>query len=202
MSILAEIEGLTSARLDTEQGHNPHLDRRELAWERRQHDRQVYGQSHVNAAYCYTRRGGNRFNDETRGAWYCSWESLVSVAEVAFHKTRELGFIGQFNETARYVELVADFIGEFPDLTDEPSHPALNPDTTAGYPAGQSLARQLHGEGHKGLIYPSVRAPQSATDRRCLVAFAPSIIQSVRPGATCELIWNGGPDYDLRYPVT
>ena len=32
LEILAEIEGLTSARLQAERGRNPHLDPRELAW--------------------------------------------------------------------------------------------------------------------------------------------------------------------------
>ena len=40
LEILAEIEGLTSARLIAERGLNLHLDRRELAWKRRRHDLQ------------------------------------------------------------------------------------------------------------------------------------------------------------------
>ena len=119
MDILAEIEGLTSARLIAERGRNLHIDRRELAWGRRKRDLRLYGNSMINAAFAYTRAGGNRFNDEARGAWYCSWDSLTSLAEVAFHRTRELGFIGIFDDKARYVELLADFIGEFPDLGDE-----------------------------------------------------------------------------------
>ena len=73
MDVLAEIEGMTSARLQAERGRSLHIDRRELAWARRRADLAVYGQGHVNAAFTYTRAGGNRFNDERRGAWYCSW---------------------------------------------------------------------------------------------------------------------------------
>ena len=40
LEVLAEIEGLTSARLLAERGRNPHLDPRELAWRRRQPDGQ------------------------------------------------------------------------------------------------------------------------------------------------------------------
>ena len=68
MDILAEIEGLTSGRLLAERGRNPHLDPRELAWQRRSRDLRIYGDSHVNAAFTYTRAGGNRFNTEERGA--------------------------------------------------------------------------------------------------------------------------------------
>jgi hypothetical protein len=90
LKILAEIESLTSGRLQAEQGRNPHLDPRELAWQRRNRDLRMYGDSHVNAAFTYTRAGGNRFNSDDRGAWYCSWDVMVSVSEVAWHRTREL----------------------------------------------------------------------------------------------------------------
>ena len=90
-AILAMIEGMTSARLVAERGRNPHLDPRELAWRRRSRDLRSDGDTHVNAAFTYTRKGGNRFNSDERGAWYCAWDVLVSVAEVAWHRTRELG---------------------------------------------------------------------------------------------------------------
>jgi len=193
LAVLAEVEALTSARLLAERGRNLYVDQRELAWTRRQNDLRLYGQSHINAAFTYTRTGGNRFNDQDRGAWYCAWESLTAVAEVAYHRTRELGFIGLYRDSARYVELLADFIGDFPDLGDQPGHPALAADPAAGYPAGQALARSLMREGHRGLIYPSVRHP----GRRCLVAFTPGAIQNVRPGASWELRWNGTADYSV-----
>lgn len=193
LAVLAEIEGLTSARLLAEYGRNPHLDPRELAWRRRFRDLRVYGDSHVNAAFTYTRTGGNRFNPEDRGAWYCAWDVMVSVAEVAWHRTRELGFTGSFHDIARYIELLADFIGEFDDMTDEPRHPALNPDTAIGYPEGQGLAARLRRAGSRGLVYPSVRAPEG----NCLVCFEPGGVQNVRPGASWDLVWKGTPDYSI-----
>ncbi|MGO4851323.1 RES family NAD+ phosphorylase [Phaeovulum sp. W22_SRMD_FR3] len=193
MALLAELEGLTSARLSAERGRNLHLDPRELAYRRRAQDQRVYGDSHVNAAFTYTRSGGNRFNTEARGAWYCAWELQVSVAEVAYHRTRELGFIGIYSDRVRYVELLADFIGTFSDLTDEPGHPALQADPARGYPEGQALAEHLRRAGARGLIYPSVRAPQGA----CLVCFEPAAVQNVRPGASWDLVWDGTPDYDI-----
>jgi len=193
MSVLAEIEGLTSARLTTEQGKNPFVDMRELAWYRRQADLRVYGDSHINAAFTYTRKGGNRFNGENRGAWYCSWNTQVSIAEVAYHRTRELEFTGHFSDSARYVELIADFIGSFDDITDEPDHEALHPEPVVGYPLGQKLAQDLRSGGSRGLIYPSVRAPAG----NCLVCFEPRAIQNVRPGASWDLNWEGSPDYSV-----
>ena len=193
--ILTEIEGLTSGRLQAERGRNPHLDPRELAWQRRTTDLRIYGDSHVNAAFTYTRAGGNRFNSDDRGAWYCAWDSMVSVSEVAWHRTRELGYTGCFDDTARYVELLADFIGVFDDVTGQPDHPALDPDPSVGYPKGQSLAQTLRRQGSRGLIYPSVRAPVPGAN--CLVCFEPRAIQNVRPGASWDLIWNGTPDYSI-----
>ncbi|MEZ5797767.1 MAG: RES family NAD+ phosphorylase [Paracoccaceae bacterium] len=196
MEILAEIEGMTSARLLAERGRNPNVDPRELAWRRRSRDLRIYGDSHVNAAFAYTRAGGNRFNGEDRGAWYCAWDVMVSVAEVAWHRARELAYANWFHDRARYVELLADVIGTFDDMTDEPQHPALHPDTAIGYPEGQRLADGLRRDGSRGLIYPSVRAP--APGGNCLVCFQPTALQNVRPGASWELGWDGTPDYSLR----
>jgi hypothetical protein len=195
LEILAGIEGLTSGRLQAERGRNPHLDPRELAWQRRSRDLRIYGDTHINAAFTYTRAGGNRFNAQERGAWYCAWDVLVSVSEVAWHRTRELGYTGCFKDSARYVELLADFIGGFDDITDEPDHPALCADPDIGYPEGQSLAQDLRRKGSRGLIYPSVRAP--APGGNCLVCFEPRAIQNVRPGASWDLVWDGTPDYSV-----
>ncbi|WP_234888518.1 RES family NAD+ phosphorylase [Sinorhizobium medicae] len=81
--------------------------------------------------------GGNRFNSEERGAWFCAWDVMVSVSGVAWHRARELGFTGSFCDRA-HVALLADFIAEFDELTDEPSHPALSPEPAVGYPEGRN----------------------------------------------------------------
>lgn len=193
LALLAEVEAMTSARHTAERGRELAIDRRELAWSRREADLRLYGNTHVNAAFSYRRPGGNRFNDDQRGAWYCSWSALTSIAEVGYHTTRELSYIGEFNTTLRYVELLADFIGDFPDLSQTPDHPALAHAPSAGYPHGQALANELRAQGHRGLVYPSVRHP----DGTCLVAFDPSAVQNVRPGAKWDITWSGSPDYDV-----
>lgn len=196
--LLAELEGETSARLIAEREGSPALDRRELAFARRALDLKLYGQSHINAAFAYTRPTGNRFNSGDRGAWYCAWDMLTSAQEVGFHRTRELGFINRYEDEARYVELLADFIGDFPDLhgTDlkQDERLALDPDPGKGYPAGQALAAKLRRESQRGLIYPSVRHHGG----RCLVAFDPGIIQNVRPGASWKLVWKGRPEFAIE----
>lgn len=193
--LLAELEGETSARLVAEKQGSPALDRRELAFARRSADLRLYGQAHVNAAFVYTRTGGSRFNPEGRGAWYCSYEALTSIQEVGFHRTRELAYIGVYEDQVRYVEILADFIGDFPSLEGVSEHPALNPSPSSGYAAGQALAYKLRQDGHRGLLYPSVRH----TEGRCFVAFDPAVVQNVRPGATWELSWRGSADFVTRY---
>ncbi|WP_240672157.1 RES family NAD+ phosphorylase [Tropicibacter alexandrii] len=193
--ILAEIEGPTSGRLQAERGRKPHIDLRELACRRRSQNLRIYGDSHVNAAFTYTRTGVNRFNSGERGAWYCAWNVMVSVREVAFHRTRELTYTGRFEDRARYVELLADFIGVIDDITDDSTRPALNPDPAIGYPEGQSLAQQLRRHGSRRLRNPSARAP--APGGNCLVCFEPRAILNVRPGASWDLVWDGTPDYAI-----
>jgi RES domain-containing protein len=192
-AILAELEGLTNQRLKVEREGSPALDRRELAFARRDGDLRLYGQTHINAAFSYTRAGGNRFNDDSRGAWYCAYDLQTSAAEVGYHRTRELSFIGVYDDEARYVELLADFIGTFASVTEASHVDALHEDPMAGYPAGQALARELRSEGHRGLLYPSVRKRGG----RCFVAFDPHIVQNVRPGASWNFTWSGSPDYAL-----
>lgn len=192
-ALLAQIEAKTNGRLNAEAGRNRHLDRRELAWRRSKNDLKVYGNSHINAAFTCTRIGGNRFSTGDRGAWYCAWDLTTAINEVAFHKVRELSYIGSFHDRIRYIELLADFIGEFPDITGQVNATCLSPDPNIGYPAGQKLALDLQREGARGLIYPSVRHPGG----RCLVIFDPSAIQNVRLGRKRELIWRGSPDFAI-----
>ncbi|MGB0959715.1 MAG: RES family NAD+ phosphorylase [Halocynthiibacter sp.] len=190
---LAELEGLTNGRLTAERESSLALDRRELVFARRARDLRVYGDTHINAAFTYTRPTGNRFNDGTRGAWYCAFDNETAAEEVGYHKTRELRYINRFEDETIYVQLLADFIGDFPDLTGE-DHLALNPDPELGYPAGQALALTLRKDGHSGLIYPSARR----SGGRCFAVFEPRIIQNVRPGASWRLKWDGSPDYTLE----
>ena len=188
-AVLADIEGDTNARLIAEQEGTGTLDRRELSFARRLPGLSLYGISHINAAFTHTRSRGNRFNGEDRGAWYCAWDSITSLHEVGYHRTRELQFINQLQDIAIYRELLADFIGDFPEL--DHGGAELDPDPAVGYPAGQAFATKLRRDGHRALIYPSVRCAGG----RCLVAFDPSIVQNVRPGSAWRLTWQGTPEF-------
>jgi len=183
---LAELEGATSGRLQAQEGGLLDLDPKELVFGRP-------GHTFINAAFTYTRPGGNRFNDDERGAWYCAFLAETALAEVSFHLTKELEAINRFENVTDYAELIADFVGLFHDLRDD-GHAidhSLHTDPAVAYPAGQALARWLRKEkGSPGLIYPSVRSPGGT----CLVAFHTSLVQNLRQGAIWRLEWQGSPD--------
>ncbi len=175
VELLARLEGLTSQRLGREAVPAP------VEYER-------FGGTMIAAAFTYRRVGGNRFNDETRGAWYAAFEERTALSEVAFHKARELANIGVFDEIAEYRALYASFIGRFHDIRTQNPHPdCLHVEPAIGYPAGQGLARALIAEGSRGLVYPSVRRMGGI----CIVAFQPNVVQDVVPGANWRIVWSG-----------
>ena len=194
LSALEQLEALTSRRLRVQSQGMPDLDTRELAFRARSEQLQTWGHTHINAAFTYTRPTGNRFNTTDRGAWYCAFDDLTAIEEVAYHRTRELTYIGVYHDEAEYQALLADFIGSFPDLrTIKTPPPCLSPDPAAGYPAGQQLALSLRSDGWSGLIYPSTRKPGG----ECFAAFEPQSVRNVRPAARWRLVWSGSPHYDV-----
>jgi RES domain-containing protein len=182
---LAALEGTTNGRLHALQSGLAELDPRELVYGRS-------GHTFINAAFVYTRPGGNRFNSEARGAWYCAFEVETSLQEVAYHLTRELENIGRFENVTDYAELIADFYGRYHDLraSDKSTELALHDDVTIAYPAGQELARRLRSEeASNGIVYPSVRRIGGT----CLVAFHPDLVLNLRQGGIWRLEWQGTP---------
>jgi len=185
LEILAGIEGLTNQRLKAQTSGLPGLDPRELVYG-------IWGTTYINAAFAYTRTGGNRFNDEMHGAWYCAFDGSTALAEVAYHRTRELSYIDSYKDEAVYHALLAGFIGEFHDARKLGSNTDyLDPDPKIAYGPGQALAHKLRAQGARGIIYPSARK-KSGT---CLVAFHPHLVQNVRTGLRWKISWDGSPDY-------
>ncbi|MDX0967316.1 RES domain-containing protein [Sinorhizobium medicae] len=189
MEDLAELEGATSGRLQAQEGSLLDLDPKELVFGRP-------GHTFINAAFTYTRPGGNRFNDDERGAWYCAFLAETALAEVSFHLSRELEAINRFENITDYAELIADFVGQFHDLRGKAfaTDPCLSTDPGVAYPAGQSMAKWLRMEKDSlGLIYPSARSAGG----HCLVAFHPSLVQNLRQGGTWRLEWQGSPEPEI-----
>lgn len=182
---LAELDGATNDRLLGEDGLLPGISVQEL----------VYGiryASIVNAAFTHKNPAGSRFNDGTRGAWYAGLDRATSVAEVGFHRARQLANIDwREEERATYDDYLADFTTEFHDLRGADGEGAgrqfkkflkLGPVPTC-YAESQQLARQLLARKSNGLIYPSVRNPGGT----CVACFRPALVYHVRRDARIEL---------------
>ena len=86
--------------------------------------------------------------------------------------------------------MIGRFIRQFAGTAGRAEEPALRPDPTIAYPAGQDLARQLRGEvGGNGVIYPSARHAGGT----CLVAFRPDLVLNLRHGRVWRLAWRDSP---------
>jgi hypothetical protein len=150
---LADLESVTNGRLQAQETGLPDLDPRELVFGRA-------GHTFINAAFTHTRPGGNRFNGDDRGAWYCGFTVETSLGEVSYHLNRELEAIGWFENVTDYAELFADFFGPFHDLrgAERATEATLHGDPANAYPAGQALALRLRQElSSGGIVYLSVR---------------------------------------------
>lgn len=185
LAFLEELEGLSSSRRGLPEFIPSGVNPDELLGEHH-----GYGWTYVNAAFCYTRETGNRFNGPDRGAWYATWGDArieTAKAEVAWHLTRELEATGIFENITAYRELNASFATQFHDLGDHHNQPFLDADPSVGYPAGQRLASELLASGSNGVLFPSARRAGGS----CLSAFRPHLIQNIRQGNTWVFEWTG-----------
>jgi RES domain-containing protein len=177
---LAELDGATNDRLLGEEGLLPGIGVHEL----------LYGVRYahiVNAAFTHAAPGGGRFNSSERGAWYCGIERETSVAEVGFHKVRQLEEIDwPLEEVSTFDDYLADFATGMHDLRGgKPRYRRyLKAEPVPGcYAEGQELAETLLAERSNGMIYPSVRHSGGT----CVVCFRPTLVYHVRQGARLEL---------------
>ena len=191
LGFIEEIESLTSSRRETGIPLPAGVVAEELLTEA-----DGYGWTCVNAAFCYTRASGNRFNGPTRGAWYAAWDEdadQTALAEVSWHLTRELEATGVFENITSYRELIAGFTAQFHDLRAVEDAALFSEDPETAYPVGQALAHAILQGGGNGVVYPSVHRPGGL----CAAAFRPRLVQNIRQGRTWLLKWTGAPAPDI-----
>lgn len=192
LAYLHEIEGLTSGRRMAAMPLPAGVAPEELVSESH-----GYGWTYVNAAFCYTRATGNRFNGPERGAWYATFGAdavATAQAEVSWHLTRELEATGVFDNITAYRELLAGFTARFHDVRGFAGAPFLDADPAVGYPEGQKLAAALRAQGSNGVLYPSVRHRPAG---QCLAAFRPGLVQNIRQGDMWVFTWAGTPEPEI-----
>jgi hypothetical protein len=174
-----ELESWSNDRISTELGTLHRIPKKE--W--------VAGQpmaSVIMAAFCHPRPTGGRFNGADRGAWYAANSPDGAHAEVVYHRTAELAEIGVFETRIQMRLYLADFYAAFHDVRanvpdNAPYHDPLS------YTASQALAQELLADGSNGVIYRSVRHPES----QCLACFRPALVANVRIAAHFEYSWRG-----------
>lgn len=166
-----ELDNATNDRLLAESRLSPGIDERELVFG-------IPSYRIINAAFCHPSPTGSRFNSADRGAWYASFELETSQAEVAYHRQlwlRETAW--EEEDTADYLDYLADFRAEFHDLRTSTEHvECLSP---TSYAASQALAARLLELGSAGIVYPCVRRAGGT----CLVCFRPVLVTNVRKGS-------------------
>ena len=185
---LLELDGATNDRLRGEEGLLPGIGVHEL----------VYGVDYahiVNAAFTHASPDGGRFNSAGRGAWYAGLERETSLAEVAFHKQRQLEEVawGE-DEIAVFDEYLADFTMPAHDLTG--TRPQFRKYLIPGpipecYAEPQALASHLMGRQSNGMLYPSTRR----TGGKCLVCFRPALVYNVRRGKRLQFTVRAGEQF-------
>jgi hypothetical protein len=188
---LAEIEAATSSRLQAQARGITGLEARELVYD-------VPHAHFINASFAYAKpREPNRFNGETRGAWYAALAVETCLAEIIFHMTEFLARTGVYEAVADYAEMFCSVSGAFLDLSAQPAHPALSPDKAIGYPEGNLLALEARRAGLNGIVYPSVRHEGGT----CFAILRPAAVQSVRQGDVWRLTWTGEPEPVVEGPI-
>lgn len=182
-----ELDNATNDRLLAESRLAPGIDERELVFG-------IPSYRIINAAFCHPSPLGSRFNSADRGAWYASFELETSQAEVAYHRQlwlRETAW--EEEDTADYLDYLADFRAEFHDLRAEDVRigdrraakeyvDCLSP---ISYVASQALASQLLELGSAGIVYPCVRRAEGT----CIVCFRPVLVTNVRKGSIFTFIF-------------
>ena len=177
LETILELDNITNERLHAENDLLPGITPLELV--------SGFYYSHiVNAAFCHAHPQGSRFNDSHRGAWYASFELETALTEIIFHRTLDLNEINCFDDDITCDDYLADFNGKFHDLRGSDSFTGSL--DYQSYVASQSLGRALLTHDTGGIVYPSVRQNHGTN----LVCFRPALVNNVRKGQTCHIVWN------------
>lgn len=133
-----------------------------------------------------------RFSSPSCGVWYSSDSTVGAQAEVAFHKGLELADLGvraaeHYPQRVRYTEWRACYSGVL-DVLDADSleaAPILDP---VSYRVSQAIGDDLRTRGSLGIVYPSVRHPETANH----AIFIPAVVADVRRDRHWELTMDVG----------
>ena len=172
---LAEIEGLTNARIREELGTLSLIPRERWAV--------GPGSSPIMAAFTHLNAEGSRFSDGSFGVIYVSASVQTAIRETVFHRER---FLRRTREPPLQIQMrryatavrrrLFDVSGGFPALHDP-----------GDYSDSQRVASTARAAGADGIVYDSVR------DRggQCVAAFWPDCVAPFVQAAHYAYIWDG-----------
>ena len=186
LELILQLESWTNDRVRTEFGNLHRIPKSE--W--------VSGKpfsSVVMGSFCHASPLGGRFNSRDRGAWYAARTLETALAEIAYHRTKDLLEVHVTEAVVQMRLFQSDFSGEVHDARplvpeNEPIH------NSQSYVASQTLAVELLADRANGIIYRSVRYPGG----ECLACFRPKMVENVRAGHFYEFRWEGFPVPKIR----
>jgi RES domain len=189
LDALIELDAATNDRLLGEEGLLPGIGVHELVF--------GVGYAHiVNAAFTHAAPDGGRFNNNERGAWYAGIERETSIAEVGYHKLRQLEEIDwPHEEVSTCDDYLADFATGLHDLRGrhaEYQKFLMPKPIPKSYIQPQQLAADLLARQSNGIIYPSVRRKGGT----CIVCFRPALVYYVRRDARLEFQMKVGKKFE------
>ena len=128
-----------------------------------------------------------RFSSPSCGVWYSSDTTVGAQAEVAFHKGLELADLGEraaehYPQHIRYTEWLAAYSGSLDVLDARAPESAAILDPVS-YLVSQALGENLRSGGSLGIVYPSVRHPDTTNH----AIFIPAVVADVRLARHWEL---------------
>jgi len=143
----------------------------------------------INGAFAYAGQGARFHSADGRGAWYCALDVATALAEVAYHRIKQLRETGLDTETdIPYRLFTADVHGQdFAWLDDDTprTRACLDPDS---YAAGQGLGLLLLDRSAGGVVYPAVRHPGGTN----IAVLQPAIVANVRREALLHVTIEAG----------
>lgn len=174
---IALLEGLTNERLQAELGRINLIPKED--W--------VGGPGSTPLMAAFTHIGHpSRFSDGSHGVYYAASTLQAAIRETVFHRER---FYKASNEKPCAIsmrEYIATIKKPLVNITTPEYNSFLNPDPNL-YSKSQAFGKKMLDQKHWGLLYPSIREPNSL----CVAIFRPPALTIPTQGCHLNYMWDG-----------
>lgn len=183
---IARLEGMTNERLKTECGDVALVAKED--W--------IGGQGSTPLMASFTHPGVSRFSAGSYGIYYAGSTQETAIAETRFHRERFLKASHEPPCLVQMREYKAKVRYALVDLCSAEFTYLLNPDVKQ-YPISQVFGQEIRVNKEWGLLYPSVRKPQTY----CVAIFRPPALTIPIQGSHLDYIWDGSSISTIRKSV-